>query len=73
MNMELQNDHDLLITIHEQVKGIRRDVQDMQDGVKAQLTDHEARIRILERWTWRAIGALVVLQTGLTVYLSLRK
>lgn len=41
-------DHDLLITLHEQIKNVRTDIKDLKDGTGSKLTDHEARIRVLE-------------------------
>lgn len=43
-----QSDHDLLITLHEQVKGIRADIQSLTDGTSIKIVDHELRIRRLE-------------------------
>ena len=42
------SDHDLLITMHEQIKGIKGDIKDLKDGTSTKLTDHENRIRGLE-------------------------
>ena len=39
------NDHDLLITVHEQIKNVRSDIKELKDGTGAKLADHEARIR----------------------------
>jgi len=43
-----QSDHDLLITLHEQVKAIRTDIKDLADGTSIKIVDHELRIRRLE-------------------------
>lgn len=56
------NDHDLLVTMHEQIKGIKNDIKDLKDGTSTKLTDHENRIRALEKWVWIAIGGLAVMQ-----------
>lgn len=42
------NDHDLIITIHEQIKNVRADIADLKSGTSVQLADHETRIRKLE-------------------------
>ncbi len=42
------NDHDLLVTMHEQIKGIKADIRDLKDGTGDKLSDHETRIRGLE-------------------------
>lgn len=42
------SDHDLLITMHEQIKNVRNDIKDLKDGTGAKLDDHETRLRSLE-------------------------
>ncbi len=59
------NDHDLIITIHEQIKNIRADIKDIKDGTSTQLADHETRIRRLEEkittvLTWGTVALLAV-------------
>lgn len=56
------NDHDLLVTMHEQIKGIKNDIKDLKDGTSAKLADHEARIRRLELYGAIAIGMSYALQ-----------
>lgn len=56
------NDHDLLVTMHEQIKGIKSDIRDLKDGTSAKLNDHETRIRRLENWGALAIGGAYVIQ-----------
>ena len=56
------NDHDLLVTMHEQMKGIKNDIKDMKDGTATKLSDHEIRIRRLELWGAIAIGFGYALQ-----------
>lgn len=55
-------DHDLLVTLHEQVKGVREDLKEMKDGIALQLTDHELRIRRLELYGGIAVGLSIALQ-----------
>lgn len=50
------NDHDLLVTMHEQIKGIKNDIKDLKDGTSMKLADHEARLRRLELWGAIALG-----------------
>lgn len=57
----LQSDHDLLITLHEQVKGIRDDIKDLKDDTKAKVEDHELRVRNLEKRQWIMSGAAALL------------
>lgn len=58
MDLELakMNDHDLLVTMHEQIKGIKNDIKDLKDGTSMKLADHEARLRRLELWGAIALG-----------------
>lgn len=66
-------DHDLLITLHEQVKGLRDDIQGLGDNTKTgmdalkedlsdKIKDHETRVRRLELWGATAVGILYALQ-----------
>lgn len=55
-------DHDLLITMHEQIKGIKADIRDLKDGTSAKLADHETRLRRLELWGAIAVGFGYALQ-----------
>lgn len=66
-----RSDRDLLITLHEEVKGLRADISDMKDGVKATLLDHETRLRSLEKYVWLAIGALFILQVASPLIIKL--
>lgn len=61
MNQEM-NDHDLLVTMHEQIKQVRVDIQDLKDGTSAKILDHELRLRRLELWGGIAIGISYALQ-----------
>ena len=56
------NDHDLLITMHEQIKNIRADIKDLKDGTSLTLSDHEKRLRRLELWGAIAIGCMYAVQ-----------
>ncbi len=56
------SDHDLLITLNEQVKAIREDIRMMQIGTATQITDHEARLRRLEWAGAVAVGLSFALQ-----------
>ena len=59
------SDHDLLITMHEQIKGIKADIKELKDGTSIQLHDHETRIRnnetnITRIMTWGSAGVLIL-------------
>jgi len=61
-SIQHMSDHDLLITLHSEMKGIRNEIVDLKDGVKDQLKDHENRIRRLELWGSIALGLLYAIQ-----------
>ena len=56
------NDHDLIITIHEQIKNVRQDIKDLKEGHNEKLMDHEVRLRRLELWGAIALGLSYALQ-----------
>lgn len=56
------SDHDLLITMHEQIKGIKNDIKDLKDGTSFTLLDHETRLRRLELWGAILVGMSYALQ-----------
>ena len=64
-----QNDHDLLITLHVEVKGIRDDIKDLKDDTKGKVEDHERRLRKLEKLGALLAGGLILLQF-LTPYIK---
>jgi hypothetical protein len=68
-----QSDHDLLITLHSEVKGLRKDISEMNDGLSKSVEDHETRIRRLESWGGIAIGGLYVLNVVLGYWLAFKK
>lgn len=68
-DLSKMNDHDLLVTMHEQIKGIKNDIKDLKDGTSIKLADHEARLRRLELYGAIAIG----LSYGLQFYFNYLK
>lgn len=42
------DDHDTLIRIEEQVKGVKGDIKDLKDGTSIKIADHERRIACVE-------------------------
>lgn len=44
----MNEDHDLLIELRSEVKGIRADIIDLKDNIKSQVSDHEDRLRVCE-------------------------
>jgi hypothetical protein len=59
-------DHDLLIRLDQKVDGLIQQVSALTD-------DHEIRIRYLERYVWKVIGALAVIQIGVVIYLTVKR
>ena len=60
-------DHDLLIEIKTKLEGLTEDVRHSArttDGKadRADVVDHERRIRDLESKVWRAVGAIAFIQ-----------
>ncbi len=56
------DDHDLLVTMHEQIKGIKTDIKELKDGTSVKIGDHELRLRRLELWGGIAVGFSYALQ-----------
>ncbi len=56
------NDHDLLVTLHEQVKQVRIDIQNLNENTSGKILDHEIRLRRLELWGAIAIGGMYAIQ-----------
>jgi hypothetical protein len=56
-----QIDHDLLVTLHEQVKQIRTDIKEIKEGTADKINDHEHRLRFLEKYQARVVGALAII------------
>lgn len=65
-----QSDHDLLITIHEQVRNVRVDIQEMKNDNTSKIRDHENRIRRLELWGAMTVGGLYVVVAIIGWYLT---
>lgn len=61
-----RDDRDLLIRMS--VK-----VDNLIDKVDALTNDHEKRLRILEQYVWKAIGAIIVAEIALGWWISIKK
>lgn len=46
--VEYQNDHDVLIELRTEMRGLRADLKNMTDNLGKSVTDHETRLRIIE-------------------------
>jgi len=62
MEQQQMTDHDILITIVEQIKGIKSDIKELKDGTSSILDDHENRIRSVESKLGTWAGGLLALQ-----------
>lgn len=56
----LMSDHDLLITMHEQLKSVQKEIKNLNEGTAAKLTDHETRIRSLEAFKDNFMGKYAI-------------
>ena len=73
-NVRGSDDHDMLVRIDEQLKGVKSDILNLSTGVSAKIEDHEKRIFDLEKGKGVTnvllsigIGVLTVL-TGMLIY-----
>ncbi len=62
-----QSDHDLLVTLHEKVIGIKEDIKEVKDGLNATVADHEVRIRAMEKKQWINTGIAGAVGAGLSL------
>lgn len=56
--------YDLVLTVKQEVS--MQNVPDIRNDV----TDHEARIRALEKWVWRASGLAALAGAGLSMVIE---
>jgi len=54
--VEYKTDHDLLIELRVEMRGVRDDIQKLTDGTSGTLSDHERRIRSLEDTRQASVG-----------------
>ncbi len=64
-------DHDLLITLHEQIKQVRTDIAALKDGTADKIADHEKRIRAIETTSNVSKGQERVIQTIINAFISM--
>ena len=65
-----QSDHDLLIELRTEMRGIKDEIRKLNDGNTERIEDHENRIRSIEKWVWLAIGGLAVIQVVVSIYFN---
>lgn len=64
------SDHDLLIELRTEIRGMREDIRKQNDGVNEAIKDHETRLRSIEKYVWLAIGGLALLEILVTIYVA---
>jgi hypothetical protein len=85
--VRVNDDHDLLIRIEEQMRGLKADILDLKEGTSTKIADHEHRIACLEiargeikgesggmrdMWGWVAAAILLTISIA-TVVISILK
>lgn len=55
-----QNDHDLLIELRTEMRGLRTDIKELKEATTDRSEDHETRIRALEQQRWLFAGGITV-------------
>lgn len=63
-----KEDRDLLIRLDVKVDNLGQEVKEMRDETKTQVSDHETRIRAVERNQWIGFGALGIGQFLLSYF-----
>jgi hypothetical protein len=78
--VEYKTDHDLLIELRTEFKGMRDDIRDIKDTAKAAAEnfatkdvtdDHEDRIRWLENRGWMLTGAVLLASTVISYAIAI--
>lgn len=54
---EYQNDHDLLIELRTEMRGMRLDVKNLNETTTIRVGDHETRLRLLEKTVETAVAS----------------
>lgn len=63
---EIQSDHDLLVELRTEMRGMRNDIKELKEGTTEKLADHEMRIRANERKIWVGSAVATLVGTGLS-------
>lgn len=63
----LKEVYDILVEVRTDVTSIKADLKNTSEDVQ----DHEARLRVVEKWIWGAAGAGAVGGAGLSQIISL--
>ena len=74
MAEEHKNDHDILIELKSDLKNfkeeLREKLEDLKSTIKDKVDDHEERIRLLEQFHWKEVGAATALSFVLTLVIQ---
>ncbi len=68
-----QLDHDLLIELRTEMRGLRDEVRKLNDGNSEKIQDHEKRLRAIEKYVWGAIGAIGIIEFIIGAYVAFHK
>ncbi len=68
-----QLDHDLLIELRTEMRGLRDEVRGLNNGNAEKILDHEKRLRALEKYVWGAIGAIGIIEVIIGIYVAFHK
>jgi hypothetical protein len=69
--MPQSQDHDLLVELRTEMRGVRDDIKEIKDGTAAQLLDHETRVRALEKQSERWFGKQSAIATTIASAIAL--
>lgn len=63
-----QQDRELLVRLDEKVVKLGDEMKDLKDGTKETVSDHERRIRFIERYMWLALGSITLISFALNYF-----
>lgn len=61
-------DRDLLIELKTKMDGLVSSIKEMGDSLAIRVSDHEIRLRFIERYVWLALGALAVITLAINFF-----
>lgn len=67
------SDHDLLITLHSEMKGMRKDIQDLKMDSTDRIKSLEKAVANLQIWRGWLTGGLAVITLALTLLAAYKK
>lgn len=70
-----QNDHDVLIELRTEMRGMRSDIKTLSDTLSKSVSDHETRIRALEKTADNLMGKMVfgitIISFGMSIIMAI--